>query len=253
MSGFRTVVPGAGEVIGDAPDRRVEILSDADPLHATWSRFAAGRDGADLHVHRGHTDCFYVLAGELSLRLGVADRAVALPAGTLALIPPLVVHGFRNASAAEVRYLNLHAPGRGFASFLRGLRDGRPVTYDQWDPPDADPRPPGDAVIGRAGVLVDEPGRRVTLLADVADVRVEEAWSARGSIGTAGPRGADALRSLHVLEGAVAVRVQGGTKVAGIVGTWIQVPAGLAHEAEVAGDGPARVLDVRTPGRPPGP
>jgi hypothetical protein len=26
-----------------------------------------------------------------------------------------VVHGFRNGSDAELRYLNLHAPGQGFA------------------------------------------------------------------------------------------------------------------------------------------
>ena len=44
-----TIVPAsAGEVLGDAPDRTVRLLADRDPLHATWSRFAAGRDGADL-------------------------------------------------------------------------------------------------------------------------------------------------------------------------------------------------------------
>ena len=45
-------------MIGDAPDRRVEILSDHDALHATWSRFGPHRDGADLHIHRRHTDLF---------------------------------------------------------------------------------------------------------------------------------------------------------------------------------------------------
>ena len=60
------IAPGGGEVIGDAPDRRVEILSEHDALHATWSRFGPRREGADLHVHRRHTDLFYVLAGELT-------------------------------------------------------------------------------------------------------------------------------------------------------------------------------------------
>src|SRR4051812_1470397 len=129
------IAAGEGELIGDSPDRRVEILCDADAVHVTWARFAAGRDGADLHFHRDHHDVFYVLEGELTLRLGVEDEAVRAPAGTFACIPPGVVHGFRNASDAEVRYLNLHAPGMGFAGYLRDLRDRRPAAYDQFDPP----------------------------------------------------------------------------------------------------------------------
>src|ERR1700755_2205791 len=95
------VPPGGGEVIGDAPDRRVEILSDHDALHATWTRFGPGRDGADLHVHRRHTDLFYVLEGELTMRLGADGEEVGVPAGTLARMPPGGVHGFRNAGSRE--------------------------------------------------------------------------------------------------------------------------------------------------------
>lgn len=51
--------PGEGEVIGDTPDRRVEILSDDESLNATWSRFGPRGNGADLHVHRHHSDLFY--------------------------------------------------------------------------------------------------------------------------------------------------------------------------------------------------
>ncbi len=58
-----------------------------------------------------------------------------MPVGTLVRVPPLVIHGFRNGSDAEVRYLNFHEPGTGFADFLRALRDGRPRTYDQHSPP----------------------------------------------------------------------------------------------------------------------
>ena len=130
---FRIVLSGAGEIVGDSPERRVEILSDADPLHATLSRFGPGRDGADLHVHTQHSDLFYVLKGELTVRLGVEDEQVTVPAGALARVPPDVVHGFRNASDAEMRYLNFHAPGCDFASYMRALRDGRKYAYDQHD------------------------------------------------------------------------------------------------------------------------
>ena len=141
MNAAAVVAPREGEVVGDSPQRRLEILSEHDDLHATWSRFAARREGADLHVHRRHCDVFYVLEGELTLRLGVDDEQVAAPAGTLALVPPLVVHGFRNASAADVRYLNLHAPGMRFADYLRALRDGRTLAYDQEEPPPDGGRP----------------------------------------------------------------------------------------------------------------
>ena len=92
---MRVIPPRAGEVIGDSADRRVELLSDVDSLHATWSRFGPRRAGADLHIHRRHHDLFYVLAGELTLRLADAEDVVA-GTGTLVCVPPLVVHGFKN-------------------------------------------------------------------------------------------------------------------------------------------------------------
>lgn len=133
---------GRGEIIGDSAERRVEILSDYESLHATWSRFGAHVDGADLHVHRRHTDLFYVLDGELTVRLGPEGEPAAVTAGSLARVPPMVVHGFRNASEADVRYLNLHAPGEGFADFMRSRRDGEPIAYDHRLPrTGADPAP----------------------------------------------------------------------------------------------------------------
>jgi mannose-6-phosphate isomerase-like protein (cupin superfamily) len=149
------VPPGRGEIVGDSPERRVEILCDDDALHATWSRFGPGREGADLHVHRHHTDVFYVLDGELTIRLGADGEEIVAPAGTVARVPPMVIHGFRNASAADVRYLNFHAPGAGFADYMRALRDGRKLTYDQEPPPADGARPAGEATIGPPPVAVD--------------------------------------------------------------------------------------------------
>lgn len=148
---------GGGEVIGDTPDRRVEILCERDPLHVTWSRFGPGRDGADQHIHRHHTDFFYVLMGELTVRL--ADREVVVPEGNLVRVPPYVVHGFRNGSDAELRYLNFHVPGTGFADYMRGIRDGHRVPFDQYDPPAEGTKPAGSVV---------------TPLADVEELRLAE-------------------------------------------------------------------------------
>jgi mannose-6-phosphate isomerase-like protein (cupin superfamily) len=154
------LVPGEGEVVGDSPERRVEILCDQDELHATWTRFGPYRDGASPHVHRRHSDLFYVLAGELTLLVGPDREERVLPAGTLALAPPLVVHGFRNGSDAELRYLNFHAPGCGFADYLRGMA----ADFDSEDPPADGGRPAAEAVVvppGTGGVLIDRPEIRI--------------------------------------------------------------------------------------------
>ena len=147
-------------MVGDSAERRVEILCERDELHVTWTRFGPGRDGAGLHVHRRHSDLFYVLAGELTLRLGPQDERRVLLPGTLVHVPPLVVHGFRNEGDAELRYLNVHAPGTGFADYLRGRNPG----FDQHEPP-ADGGGPVESVLvvppGTTGVLVERDGLRV--------------------------------------------------------------------------------------------
>jgi quercetin dioxygenase-like cupin family protein len=218
MSEPIVIAPGGGEVIGDSPERRVEILSDHDAVHATWSRFGPGRDGADLHVHRRHTDIFYVLDGELTVRLGRHDERVTVPAGRFAVVPPLVVHGFRNASDAELRYLNFHAPGMGFAGYMRALRDGRKLTYDQEDPPADGGRPIGEAAI------VDR--------VDTDAITIAEA--------TAGQDVDDpGVRSYYVLDGELAIA---GRRAS--AGTWLQVPPGVAHRVVVGGG--TRYLDIRS-------
>src|SRR5918996_2687846 len=174
------VARGDGEIIGDSPDRRVEILSDHDALHATWSRFAPGREGADLHVHHRHTDLFYVLEGTFTLRLGIEDGNVEAGPGTLVCIPPLVVHGFRNGSDAETRFLNLHTPGRAFADYMRAIRDGRSFSYDQHDPPADGGRSPSDAQIGGHEFAFDYAGTRVSLLTDVEEIAVCETQADAG-------------------------------------------------------------------------
>jgi quercetin dioxygenase-like cupin family protein len=193
MSEPRVVPPGGGEVIGDSPERRVEILCEHDAVHATVSRFGPGREGAGLHIHRRHHDLFYVLEGELTLRLGDAEEVVA-GTGMLVCVPPLVVHGFKNAGDRDLRYLNLHAPGVGFAAYMRGLRDGVKVVFDQEDPPCHGPRPSSEVRIGRPPLELDA--------LTITD------RPARGT--------SQALECYFVLSGERA-------------GTWLQFPPGVPH------------------------
>ena len=232
--------PGGGEIIGDSEDRRVEILSDGDDLHATWSRFGPHREGADLHVHRRHTDLFYVLDGELTVRLGPAGEPEVVPAGTLARVPPLVVHGFRNGSDAELRYLNFHAPGMSFADYLRAMRDGHAFVYDQEEPPADGGRPAGEASVGASALVADRPGLRVTLLADVDEIGIAEVRIEPG-----GPLPPPApSRVLYVLEGELLFSF--GRAEAG---AWVDIPAGATSTCTVSGSRGARSLVIHSPGR----
>jgi mannose-6-phosphate isomerase-like protein (cupin superfamily) len=236
----------SGEIVGDSPDRRVEILSDDDALHATWSRFGPHREGADLHVHRHHTDLFYVLEGELTIRLGPEDAPVAMPTGTLVRVPPLVVHGFRNGSDADVRYLNLHAPGQGFADYMRALRDGRTLSYDQHPPPPDGGRPPTEAVIGGAEVVADQPGLRVALLADVEAIGISETWLDLTSSAPESHLHPSHVESFYVLAGEIAFTV-GDREFLAEAGAWVEVPPGVPHALAFPGETPVRFLDLHTP------
>ena len=238
MSAASVVPAGHGEVIGDAPDRRVEILCEHDAVHVTWTRFGPGRDGASPHIHRRHIDLFYVLEGELTVRLGPAgEEEVAVPAGTLVRVPPLVVHGFRNAGDAELRYLNLHAPGRGFVGYMRALRDGRTPVFDQDDPPVDGGRAGTEAVIGPADV-------------EVAEIAVREVSLEPGAAGPPPRSQADGggLDAFYVLDGELALTA-GERDVRAPAGAWVQVTDALTVSVTAAGRAPVRYLHVRAPGQ----
>lgn len=247
MSGPVLIPPGEGELIGDAPHRRVELISDDETLNATWSRFGPHTVGADLHVHHHHSDFFYVLDGQLTVRLGVEDEPVLVPAGTLAHVPPFVVHGFRNDSDADVHYLNFHAPGERFAEYLRALRDGRSLSYDQHDPPDDGGRPTSDAAIGGDLLVADRPGLRVKLLADVEEIGISETVAESGDF-SAPPlhRHPRHTESFYVLEGEMTFTV-GDRKLRALAGTWVQVPPGTPHMFVYTGPDEVRFLNVHTP------
>lgn len=136
-----------GEPIGDRPERVLTILADRPELVLSYMRHASGQPGAEPHVHHEHSDAFHVLEGRLTLIAGPGLEEIHLHAGELAVVPPGVVHGFRNDSGDTAAWLNMHAPGGGFAEYLRGARDGRAVEWDSH-------APPPDGGLPRSAVIV---------------------------------------------------------------------------------------------------
>jgi quercetin dioxygenase-like cupin family protein len=140
-----------GETVADEKRRAIVLLVDRPELAITWTRYGARERGPDSHVHREHTDAFYVLEGEITFEVGPRSDRVRAPAGAFVAVPPDVVHSFANRSRAEADWLNIHAPDKGFAAYLRASRDGGDAAWDTFDPPADGGRPALDAVVSGAG------------------------------------------------------------------------------------------------------
>jgi len=130
-----------GDRITDRPERRATVLVEADELTISEFDYGSGERGAPPHVHREHADAFLVVEGEFTFHL--RDASHALPAGTLVVFPPGVVHGFDNVSTEHARAFNFHMPSFGFADYMRG----RNSDFDQFEPPEDGGVDPAAAVV----------------------------------------------------------------------------------------------------------
>jgi uncharacterized cupin superfamily protein len=118
------VAPGEGRLIEFAPGGAgVTVkVSEAETggLCTVWEgHVPAGKVGAGPHYHRGRDEFFYVLEGELMLRIG--DDTRVAQAGTFAFVPRETVHGFHNASSAPATLLVMHHPA-GFERFFDEMK-----------------------------------------------------------------------------------------------------------------------------------
>jgi uncharacterized cupin superfamily protein len=239
----------AGETITDSERREARILAAHDDITITWYRLGPGERGPDPHVHRRHTDAFYVLDGELSFLLGPERESVALGPSSLVAAPPGFVHTFLNESGAEVRFLNLHAPDGGFAAYLRGVRDGaRDATFDTHDPPADGGLPIEEGVISGPGEgerLVR--ANRVALVKSALPHLFLAEFEVDGPLGGPDPHAhQDQVDSFYVLEGELEVTMNGSKHIAGL-DTLASVPRLVEHTFAHRGEGTVRFLNLHTP------
>jgi mannose-6-phosphate isomerase-like protein (cupin superfamily) len=68
----------------------------------------AGSNGPLPHLHRDHEETFYVLEGELTVRVG--ERRISAPAGSFVVIPRGVVHQPSNPGTEATRVLLIFSP-----------------------------------------------------------------------------------------------------------------------------------------------
>jgi mannose-6-phosphate isomerase-like protein (cupin superfamily) len=112
------LAPGEGEIVTDRPERTLRILAELEQVIVTWFRYEPGEKGPEPHVHRQHTDAFYVLEGEVEFHTDDGPRRAGH--GSFFAAPRGTVHGFRNPGPAPLRVLNIHAPEGGFVGRVRG-------------------------------------------------------------------------------------------------------------------------------------
>src|SRR5215211_7312509 len=132
-----------GEPVTDRPERTIRILADLPELCLTWTRYVSGEEGPGPHIHKEHLDAFFILSGELVFRVGPELDAVTAGPGAFVAAPPEVVHTFRNEGPADATWLNLHAPSKGFAEFLRDPD----FVWDSFDTPADGGRPASETVV----------------------------------------------------------------------------------------------------------
>jgi mannose-6-phosphate isomerase-like protein (cupin superfamily) len=232
---------GEGEAITDKPNRELRILCEHDLLDITWTRHAPGERGAEPHVHREHTDAFYVLAGEVALGVGPKLEGVVASAGTLVVVPPGVVHSFDNDGPEETQFLNFHAPSAGFVHYLRTQEP-----FDSFDPPADGGRPASDAIVVPAdgGERIQREDRSITILAELPDLsvfrlEVEPEWP-----GIPAHDHDDHVDTFFVLEGQVGLVVGDDVVPTGADSFYGAVP-GARHG--VRNSGRAALLNVHGP------
>jgi quercetin dioxygenase-like cupin family protein len=102
----------------DAGPVRMRVLAQApdQPISVTDNIMPSGFPGPVWHRHAQMTDVFYVLEGEVELKLE-GERRVLGP-GSFALVPPGVVHTFANPGPKQARVLNIQQPA-GLEQYLK--------------------------------------------------------------------------------------------------------------------------------------
>ena len=82
----------------------------------------AGSPGPLPHLHRNHEETFYVLEGELTVRVG--RRRITAPVGSFVVIPRGVVHQPSNPGTEPTRVLLIFSPS-GMERFFEEAAEGR--------------------------------------------------------------------------------------------------------------------------------
>jgi quercetin dioxygenase-like cupin family protein len=239
------LAPGEGEKTTDRPERSITILCELDQLIVSLFRYEPGQKGPDAHVHRKHTDSFYVLEGEVDFGLGPEITRLKGGPETFAGAPPNVVHTFQNSSDATALFLNVHAPSMSFGNVLRG---GGHQHFDQFDPPENGGRPFEDAIFRPAGAgePIEHEHTSHRVQAELPELSVIEMTFSPEFEGVDPHTHDDLVDAFYVLAGEADFVVGDEVRRAG-PGSFLAAPPGARHVFSNPGPAALRVLNFHAP------
>jgi mannose-6-phosphate isomerase-like protein (cupin superfamily) len=232
-----------GQALVDIPDATILVLSDRPELVMTYARLRH-EGGPPLHVHHRHADGFVLLDGDLHVYAG--HHHGPLGKDMVWVAPPGVTHTYRHEGTGEVRFLNIHAPGMGFADYLFGERP--PHEADQFEPTE-DAK--GDAIvlhIDDGETIVDTPQRTIRILADLPELALTWTRYAAGEEGPPPHIHKEHVDAFFVLDGELVFRV--GPELESVIagpGTFVLIPPEVVHTFQHAGPAGARWLNLHAP------
>ncbi len=235
-----------GEALVDIPEATVRVLADRPELVLTYMRSRA-EGGPGRHLHRQHADGFVVLEGDLDFHLG--EERVPRGAGTVVGIPPEVVHTYHHEGTDQVQFLNIHAPGMGFAEYLFG--QAAPEEADNFFDPEEPGRPASDAPVvhlDEGETITDIPERNVRILVDLPEYTLT--WT-RYSDGEAGP--GPHIHKEHcdcffILDGELLFEVGPDLEpITAPAGTFVLAPPEVIHTFRNESGADARWLNLHAP------
>ncbi|HEU0075549.1 MAG TPA: cupin domain-containing protein [Dehalococcoidia bacterium] len=116
LSNQIVLMPGQGKHI-DVPGHPIEFKATSGDTRGAYA-LIEGRvtgDGPPQHVHQHEEEAFYILEGELNVKLG--DETVNAKPGAFILVPRGTTHTFWNAGSTPAKLLVLFSPG-GFEDYF---------------------------------------------------------------------------------------------------------------------------------------
>ncbi len=238
-----------GQTLVDVPEATVKVLADFPDLVLTYMR-SRTLGGPGRHLHREHADGFIVLEGEYAFELG--DERAPRGAGTAIVIPREVIHRYEHETTEQGQFLNLHAPGMGFADYLFGKRP--PEEADNFFDPPEDGRPATEATVlafAEDGELItDRPERTIRILADLPELCLTWTRYVQGEEGPGPHIHREHLDAFYILTGELNFGL--GPEVERVrapAGTFIVAPPELVHTFRNDGPEDATWLNFHAPSK----
>jgi quercetin dioxygenase-like cupin family protein len=193
------------------------------------------------HLHREHTDLFYVLEGEFR----IAGQPIG--AGDVGFAPPGAVHWFE---APEARFLNIHAPGAAWKQRYFARREGRTISdeaSDSFDPPERYTPEAYTVAAGEGGELTDDE-RTIRIKVARPELCLFEFDALPGYTGPGPHIHREHVDAFYVLDGALEFELD-GERTRADAGTFVAATPGVVHTFKNAADARVRFLNLHAPGK----